>query len=35
MMYKDHPDVHHFFIEAVEQKLLNGGILMDIIITAV
>jgi len=23
-MYKDHPDVYHFFIEGVEQTLLNG-----------
>jgi len=28
MMYKDHPDVCHFFIESVEQKLLNGEILI-------
>ena len=26
MMYKDHPDVYYFFIEGVEQKLLNGEV---------
>jgi len=30
MMYKDHPDVYHFFMEGVEQKLLNGEVLVDI-----
>jgi len=25
-MYKDHPDVYHFFLEGVEQKLLNGEV---------
>ena len=24
MVYKDHPDVYHFFIEGIEQKLLDG-----------
>jgi len=28
MMYKDHPDVYHFFIEGVQQKLLNGEVLI-------
>ena len=28
MMYKDHPDVCHFFMEGVEQKLLNGQVLI-------
>ena len=27
MMHKDHPDVYHFFIEGVEQELLNGEVL--------
>jgi len=26
MMYKDHPDVYYFFIEGVEQKLLNDEV---------
>jgi len=26
-MYKDHPDVYYFFIEGVEQKLLNSEVL--------
>jgi len=28
MMYKDYPDVCHFFTEDVEQKLLNGKVLI-------
>jgi len=27
-MYKDRPDVYHFFIEGVEQKLSNGEVLI-------
>jgi len=26
--YKDHPDLYHFFIEGVEQKLSNGEVLV-------
>ena len=26
--YKDHPDVYHFFVEGVEQKLSNGEVLI-------
>jgi len=28
MMYRDHSDVYHFFIEGVEQNLLNGKVLI-------
>ena len=28
MIYKDHPDVYHFFMEGVEQKLLNSKVLI-------
>jgi len=27
-MYKDHPDVDHFFTKGVEQKLLKGKVLI-------
>ena len=28
IMYKDHPDVYYFFIEGVQQKLLNAKVVI-------